>query len=258
MHHHHHQEEEEEDWFQVPIRGADHVVAFRPHDVANKDTAQLDSLFSVLAAEQAAIDTWQRAAIELYRRADYAGFAEIASAIFQSDDILQHYASNAHALVQLLSSLITFHAYTAYAAQSQQDKTHNIHVAKTYLQKAEAINRVDSDFWIAKSLLMMVEGQWEGIRPLINARLEMHKNDLPAMTAKAYVEYHEGHYSDALKLYQAILRENPACSPSVRYGIGICAYQLGVLDIAIEAFRRFLVLVHFFKNLKYQILTAMI
>jgi hypothetical protein len=104
--------DEAEDWFQVPIRGADHVVAFQPHLVANQEATQLDSLFSVLAAEQAAIDTWQRAAIELYRRADYIGFAEIASAIFQSDDILSHYANNGHALVQLLASLITFHACT--------------------------------------------------------------------------------------------------------------------------------------------------
>lgn len=131
----------------------------------------------------------------------------------------------------------------AYGSSTAEEKSQHVNIAKTCIQKAESIKREDSEFWVAKSLLLMLDGQWNSVRGLLTARLELFPNDIPAMMAKAYLEFYEQKYLESLKLYQNVLRSNPSCPPTVRLGIGLCAYNLGYMDVAIAAFRRVLELV---------------
>jgi tetratricopeptide (TPR) repeat protein len=131
--------------------------------------------------------------------------------------------------------LLLDNAYNATSANARQE---HLRTASHFVSKAEALSPRDSNFWVAKSILMLVEQQYPMARGLLDARLDLSKHDEFALMVKGCLELQEEKYLEAAKTYQTILKENPSCPPSVRLGIGICAYNLGHLDVAIDAFRR--------------------
>lgn len=60
---------------------------------------------------------------------------------------------------------------------------------------------------------------------------------------QANISFNKGNYEEALKYYKTVLQSNPACSETVRLGIGLCYYKLNQLEAAKQAFERVLQLV---------------
>ena len=61
---------------------------------------------------------------------------------------------------------------------------------------------------------------------------------MPWRTGRAAIDFHRGHYDDALRRYRTVLSMCPSCPPSVRVALGMCFARLGRLDKAQACFDR--------------------
>jgi len=66
------------------------------------------------------------------------------------------------------------------------------------------------------------------------------KNNALIDWLKALIDYGKADYKECLKSLKQVLSTQPRCPPQVRYGIGLCYYNLGNYTKARIAFQRLL------------------
>jgi len=96
----------------------------------------------------------------------------------------------------------------------------------------------DHSTMVKKGIVNLIEENLKQAKESFDVAFEMNSQNLLAHFGKACVAYNAGNYSEALKIFQTIFKQDPNTALNVRQCIGLCFYKLNDLKKAKQAFLR--------------------
>ena len=123
-------------------------------------------------------------------------------------------------------------------AKDQQEHSFNANCALGLFNQAQQILPGERITMVSQGILHVVNGDLGRAEIQYQGALSEDPHDVSALKLKALVLYRMGKYDEAIQAYQLILRRFSPTSAAIRVGIGIAAYQLDDLSLALDAFER--------------------
>jgi RNA polymerase-associated protein CTR9 len=114
---------------------------------------------------------------------------------------------------------------------NQRNSADLINQATQIINEVEQIKRNKFTF-VLKANLLFIKGESDQTIPNLKAALNLDRNFIPALIGLANALFKKNDFKNALLHYQQILELFPDISPDVRIPIGICFYELDMVNEA--------------------------
>jgi len=235
----------------IPVRGStDTVEVFR--DELPADPADVVDL---LRAELAPLDIWCDFAVAYHISGRREQFREIllgvvdAFDVYEMQDFYRQNAKNFAGGRLRVLNLLAASATASFVGEELRKEAREAWRQKAleYIGRADKVDPNCEATWLCKSIFWIGELHHDP-NALRNAAYYADsalrsERSVTAQLAKAAILFHEGKHQEALRLYAGALGAGgSAVPPSVRLGVGLCAYHLGDRRTALAAFERVLAL----------------
>ena len=96
----------------------------------------------------------------------------------------------------------------------------------------------NSALYLGKASLQLAQGNLDSALNIFDSILNIHPRNVVALMGKGRILHVKRRYTDALKIYQDVLRLSPKLRPDPRIGIGLCFWQLNCPNEAEKAWTR--------------------
>jgi len=259
------QEPENEKSLVIPVTSSsnDVFIEIFPEEMSNIRPATLSN---VLRDEGAPLKTWCEASLLYMKGKREKEGCELLTSAVDNDDVMGG-SNNADRLRLLVSSGIAALAQanrhepisttdhdemgmslldSLLAASKAEEEQARIRreelqgIADARFVKADSINQVNPQTWIAKGMLNLAQKKFDQAKFFFdNLTMRQEGEILPALIGMAAVKYLEKDYKGAQELYAKAMEKFPVQSgAAVRVGFGVACYMLNEIDRAKAAFRR--------------------
>lgn len=139
-----------------------------------------------------------------------------------------------------LQTLYSPHLQHGAPAATKEGMEQALGTAEAILRKADAIERDHPLSWLQKGFYYLAKKEYAFADDQFKLVLGKYPHALPALFGQGALFYAEGKYSEALHVYQTILKLCPTCQPDPRLGIALCYARLNAIPQARKALLRVL------------------
>ncbi|KAH9932433.1 RNA polymerase II-associated protein [Fomitopsis serialis] len=228
------------------------------HEVITIELDKLDpdpsDLVELLTEGQCKVSIWTRLAVEYWRQGNLSAAEQIAQAGKKSLHANGAQASSAP-LFSLLANIQMARAGSApklILYDAREDNMRTEKPREEYFRDAAQIfnqgERIATESGkLGSTLSMLTRGVMQmGTRALDDALRSFNSvlsqdpqgNNIIALLGKAKILYAQREHSQALKIFQTVLRLSPNCQPDPRIGIGLCLWAMDYKAKAKAAWQR--------------------
>ncbi|KAF0984053.1 hypothetical protein FDP41_007968 [Naegleria fowleri] len=124
------------------------------------------------------------------------------------------------------------------ASQNRREEIRN--EIEKLIQEAEQLNPSKVTNFLSRAVLHLNLGEVDKAEGKFDYVLTVDKNNIPALLGMGCVRYNQGHFKEALAIYEQCMRLNPQGPADIRLGLGMCHYQLENYQRARQCFERVL------------------
>ncbi|KAJ0970982.1 hypothetical protein J5N97_018941 [Dioscorea zingiberensis] len=230
----------------IPVQNSEEEVRVALDQLPRDASDILD----ILKAEQAPLDLWLIIAREYFKQGKVEQFRQILEE-GSSPEIDEYYADVKYERIAILNALGAYHTYLGKIETNSRAKDDHFAAATDCYNRAARIDPYEPSTWIGKGQLCVARGELNKASDNFKIVLDTDPNSVPALVAKACIEFNNGEnedqfkkasesYKSSLELFKKALQIFPGCPAAVRLGIGLSRYRLGQFEKARQAFERVL------------------
>ena len=151
---------------------------------------------------------------------------------------MPQYLNSREERISMLNRLASYYFGKAFRCSDLSQREDLFNQASACIRQADRQDFNDRSNWVCRGFLLLAKAQLESAIYYFNNTLEAEPDHPIALLGKACTLYHRKAYSDSLKIYAKLLRQNPACPANVRLGLALCHYKLDHKNQAYKAFER--------------------
>mmetsp|Transcript_7346 Transcript_7346/g.31200 ORF Transcript_7346/g.31200 Transcript_7346/m.31200 type:complete len:1115 (+) Transcript_7346:42-3386(+) len=219
----------------IPVRDTDEFVEVRIDELP-EDCAVL---LEILEGELAPLSVWLDVAVAYFKQGRTQAFLDILNKATEKG-AEEHYRTNKHDRIVVLNALASYYSQLASRTQDKAEKQKCFAEATQHYNRADKIDIQEGVTWVGKGVLYLQKSDKQRALREFDMVLSWQAENTPALLGRACALYQRGQYKEALKCYKKVLTTNPACPPSVRFGLGLCYFKLDNLTMAQRCFERVL------------------